>query len=46
MMTHEWPGSVLEFRKVIGPLTDPVAHGGHARELGVFPNLNRSGAGP
>jgi epoxide hydrolase len=26
--THGWPGSVLEFSKVIGPLTDPVAHGG------------------
>ncbi|MGI8447801.1 MAG: epoxide hydrolase family protein [Streptosporangiaceae bacterium] len=32
LMTHGWPGSVLEFRKVIGPLTDPVAHGGHARD--------------
>jgi pimeloyl-ACP methyl ester carboxylesterase len=31
-MTHGWPGSVLEFRKVIGPLTDPVAHDGHARD--------------
>jgi pimeloyl-ACP methyl ester carboxylesterase len=29
-MTHGWPGSVLEFRKVIGPLTDPAAHGGAA----------------
>ena len=28
VMTHGWPGSVLEFRKVIGPLTDPAAHGG------------------
>ncbi len=28
MMTHGWPGSVLEFRDVIGLLTDPVAHGG------------------
>src|ERR1700733_1553315 len=27
MMTHGWPGSVLEFRHVIGPLTDPAAHG-------------------
>ena len=32
LMTHGWPGSVLEFRKVIGPLTDPVAHGGDARD--------------
>jgi len=30
VMTHGWPGSVVEFRKVIGPLTDPVAHGGEA----------------
>ena len=28
LMTHGWPGSVLEFRHVIGPLTDPRAHGG------------------
>ena len=27
VMTHGWPGSVLEFLKVIGPLTDPAAHG-------------------
>lgn len=28
IMTHGWPGSVIEFLKVIGPLTDPTAHGG------------------
>jgi len=28
VMTHGWPGSVVEFVKVLGPLTDPVAHGG------------------
>ena len=28
ILTHGWPGSVLEFHKMIGPLTDPVAHGG------------------
>jgi epoxide hydrolase len=28
VMTHGWPGSIVEFRKVIGPLTDPVGHGG------------------
>uniref|UniRef100_UPI0035C6AF7F epoxide hydrolase family protein n=2 Tax=Sphingomonadaceae TaxID=41297 RepID=UPI0035C6AF7F len=27
ILTHGWPGSVLEFLKVIGPLTDPAAHG-------------------
>ena len=28
VLTHGWPGSIVEFMKVIGPLTDPVAHGG------------------
>jgi epoxide hydrolase len=28
VITHGWPGSIVEFRKVIGPLTDPRAHGG------------------
>jgi len=28
MIVHGWPGSISEFTKVIGPLTDPVAHGG------------------
>src|SRR5258708_32966365 len=28
ILTHGWPGSVIEFSKVIGPLTDPAAHGG------------------
>jgi microsomal epoxide hydrolase len=27
IMTHGWPGSVLEFHQVIGPLTDPAASG-------------------
>ncbi|HEX4213855.1 MAG TPA: epoxide hydrolase [Candidatus Dormibacteraeota bacterium] len=30
ILTHGWPGSVLEFLDLIGPLTDPVAHGGGA----------------
>jgi epoxide hydrolase len=30
IITHGWPGSVIEFLKVIGPLTDPTAHGGEA----------------
>src|SRR5246127_2153770 len=30
VLTHGWPGSIVEFRKVIGPLTDPVAPGGEA----------------
>jgi epoxide hydrolase len=28
LVTHGWPGSVAEFLKVLGPLTDPAAHGG------------------
>jgi epoxide hydrolase len=28
VMTHGWPGSIIEFLRVIGPLTDPPAHGG------------------
>jgi epoxide hydrolase len=30
VLTHGWPGSVVEFLKVIGPLTDPTSHGGEA----------------
>ena len=32
LVTHGWPGSVVEFTKIIGPLTDPVAHGGRAED--------------
>lgn len=32
LLTHGWPGSVIEFLKAIGPLTDPVAHGGRAED--------------
>jgi pimeloyl-ACP methyl ester carboxylesterase len=32
VITHGWPGSFVEFHKVIGPLTDPVAHGGKAED--------------
>jgi pimeloyl-ACP methyl ester carboxylesterase len=32
LITHGWPGSVLEFLKVIDPLTNPVAHGGSASD--------------
>jgi pimeloyl-ACP methyl ester carboxylesterase len=32
VMTHGWPGSIVEFHKVIGPLTDPTAHGGDAAD--------------
>jgi pimeloyl-ACP methyl ester carboxylesterase len=32
IITHGWPGSTLELLKVIGPLTDPTTHGGHAED--------------
>ena len=32
IVTHGWPGSVIEQLKIIGPLTDPTAHGGHAED--------------
>jgi len=32
VITHGWPGSVVEFGKVIEPLTDPTAHGGRAAD--------------
>lgn len=32
VLTHGWPGSFVEFLDVIGPLTDPVAHGGDAAD--------------
>jgi pimeloyl-ACP methyl ester carboxylesterase len=41
IMTHGWPGSVIELLEVVGPLTDPTAHGGDgedAFEL-VLPSL-------
>jgi epoxide hydrolase len=31
-LTHGWPGSIYEFTKVIGPLTDPVAYGGRPED--------------
>ena len=41
IMSHGWPGSVIEFHKVIGPLTDPTAHGGRAEDAFhlVIPSL-------
>ncbi|MEL6874821.1 MAG: epoxide hydrolase, partial [Pseudomonadota bacterium] len=41
IMTHGWPGSIVEFLDVIGPLTDPVAHGGEAKDAChlVIPSL-------
>src|SRR3712207_9264088 len=32
VMTHGWPASVIELLEVVGPLTDPTAHGGRAED--------------
>src|SRR5689334_9429520 len=32
IITHGWPGSVIEMLEVVGPLTDPTAHGGQAED--------------
>jgi pimeloyl-ACP methyl ester carboxylesterase len=32
IMTHGWPGSIIELLETIGPLTDPTAHGGDAED--------------
>ena len=41
ILTHGWPGSIIEFLQVIGPLVDPTAHGGKADEAFhvVIPSL-------
>src|SRR5271169_1010244 len=41
IVTHGWPGSVIEQLKIIGPLTDPTAHGGTAQDAFdvVIPSL-------
>jgi pimeloyl-ACP methyl ester carboxylesterase len=49
IMTHGWPGSVMELLEVVGPLTDPTAHGGRAEDafdlvLPSIPGYGFSGA--
>jgi pimeloyl-ACP methyl ester carboxylesterase len=41
VMTHGWPGSVIELLDTVGPLTDPTAHGGSAEDAFhlVLPSL-------
>ena len=41
ILTHGWPGSIIEFLQVIGPLTDPTAHGAKAEDAFhvVIPSL-------
>jgi pimeloyl-ACP methyl ester carboxylesterase len=47
LLTHGWPGSVLEFLDLLGPLSDPVAHGGEAADAFhvVVPSLPGYGFG-
>src|SRR5438094_7382770 len=49
IMTHGWPGSVMELIDSVGPLTDPTAHGGSAEDafhlvLPSLPGYGFSGA--
>jgi pimeloyl-ACP methyl ester carboxylesterase len=41
IITHGWPGSVIEMLQVVGPLADPAVHGGHAGDAFdlVIPSL-------
>ena len=41
IMTHGWPGSVVELLETVGPLTEPTAHGGRAEDAFdlVLPSL-------
>ncbi|WP_128927064.1 epoxide hydrolase family protein [Bradyrhizobium guangxiense] len=41
IVTHGWPGSIIEQMKIVGPLTDPTAHGGKATDAFdlVIPSL-------
>ena len=45
IMTHGWPCSIVEFLNVIGPLTDPRAHGGDLADAFhlVIPSIPGSG---
>lgn len=48
VLTHGWPGSIFELLKVVGPLTDPTAHGGRAEDafhlvLPTYPGYGFSG---
>jgi pimeloyl-ACP methyl ester carboxylesterase len=45
IITHGWPGSIIEQMKVIGPLTDPTAHGAKAEDAFdvVIPSLTGYG---
>ena len=57
IITHGWPGSIIEQMKIIDPLTDPTAHGGERRGrvrcrdpvaagLRIFRQADRARLGP
>jgi pimeloyl-ACP methyl ester carboxylesterase len=48
IMTHGWPGSVVELLETVGPLTDPTAHGGDAEDAFhlVLPSMPGYGFSP
>ena len=45
VLTHGWPGSIYEFHKVIGPLTDPVKYGGRADDAFTVVAISLPGFG-
>ena len=48
LITHGWPGSIVEMLGVVGPLTDPTAHGGTAADAFdvVIPSLPATASRP
>ena len=48
IVTHGWPGSIIEQMKIIGPLTDPTAYGGSAADAFhlVIPSMPGYGFSP
>jgi hypothetical protein len=42
IVTHGWPGSIIEQLKIIGPLTDPITYGGSE----ITPSLDAGLAAP
>jgi microsomal epoxide hydrolase len=45
VLTHGWPGSIYEFNKVIGPLTDPAKYGGRAEDAFTVVAISLPGFG-
>ena len=45
ILTHGWPGSIVEFLKLIGPLTDPVSFGGDVADSFDVVVLRSPGSG-